>query len=141
MLSNVSYDTDGYNNGSIADGPGIRQSFPVDVDPFGSHSSIPSAAAGAAAGASGVRRALSTNRVTRKPVPTFDGNVESLGRSESVTSSNAGASRPGSNSSSAEKNANASNVSLNTHGVPEFKFAGGKEGPVHYLIPDMPPHH
>jgi len=110
----------------------------VDVDPFGSHSSIPSAAA---AGAPGVRRAPSTNRVTRKPVPTFDGNIESLGRSESVKGSNAGASRPGSSSSSAEKNANASNVSLNAHGAPGLKFAGGKEGPVHYLIPDMPPHH
>ncbi|KAF9515126.1 hypothetical protein BS47DRAFT_1342285 [Hydnum rufescens UP504] len=137
VTSNGSYDTGTYN-GAVADDLNIRQSFPVDVDPFDSRSSIASVAAANAVGnSSGVGRAPSINRLVRKPVPAFDGNIETMGDSESAVGYDrptTDITRSGSRSTSNE----ISNGSPASPVLPGLKFPGGKEGPVHYLIPDLP---
>lgn len=100
-------------------------------DPFASTSNV--------AATADVERRSSGNKVARKPPPKYTGGDSSSSSSKPPTTGpTIGAIR----SRSSSTGSNSSGVvipNLNHKGSSgTFKFAGEKEGPVHYLIPDMP---
>lgn len=158
--SNASYDLSVFQS-NVGTSSGTTQ----QADPFSSQTSI-SAGGANGGGASELVRGSSASRSARKPAPKYDDGSEPSSPSSPVTPrqskppvSGVKIARTYSNSSSMRAQATANSNAAAAGGTSgrssfegphlarqgsqgtlggAFKFAGEKEGPVHYLMPDPP---
>ena len=133
---------------------------PRESDPFGSETSITGQTSSTTPAPSGdLARRPSGSRPTRKPAPKYDESEPSTpvtprqskppvsrpprtrtySNSSSLRAQTGAGTLAGGSSRSSLEGANLAHKSSQSTLGGAFKFAGEKDGPVHYLIPDAPP--